>query len=146
MPWAVAVQAIVAVNLVRQLRGALDKLAELAAAEDPSLLAEGKTRAEIPRPIGLEVSLGRRSDTAARLSPVFADAATRAPIPEPAPEREPEPLPPLESAHSDLMAMLRHTEAGLAAAGLDLDAVSFELDEDQVRTRDARMAARARPG
>ena len=122
--WAVAMQALVAVGLVRQLRSALARLGELAAAEDASAEITGRKRSEIKGPTSLDASF---SGVRAR-----ARATTDAPaFEEEAPEKEPK-------AVGGLLELLRSTEEALASAGFDTEAVQFVFDEDQMRTAEAR--------
>ncbi len=58
--WAVVVQTVVAVALVRQLRSALDRLESLAADENAADAAKGKTRASIPKPQSIDVKISKR--------------------------------------------------------------------------------------
>jgi len=129
--WAVAVQAIVAIALVRQLRSALDRLGELAANEDAGDAAEGRTRASIARPTGFDVDFSRRK------------TATKIPAVPESSESDYKPLPPIPEGGDDvqtgqLLALLAETEASLAGQGVDLDNVEFVFDEDMQRTADAR--------
>ncbi len=132
--WAVAVQAIVAINLVRQLRQALDRLEGLAADENPEEQAEGTSRASIQAPQGLDVNFGR-ARRRAKLKP--RDATV-----EPTEEYR---LPPIPDDSEDeqirtgkLLSLLAETESSMAQAGYSLDDVEFVFDDDQQRTADAR--------
>ncbi len=117
-------QALVAVGLVRQLRSALARLGELAAAEDASAEITGRKRSEIKGPTSLDASFAG--------VPARARAATDAPpIEEKAPVEEPK-------AVGGLLELLRSTEEALASAGFDSEAVQFVFDEDQMRTAEAR--------
>jgi CRP-like cAMP-binding protein len=129
--WAVAVQAIVAIALVRQLRSALDRLGELAASEDASAAAEGRTRASIAQPKGFDVDFSRRK-TASRM-PAVPEGA----------EDDYEPLPPIPEGGEDeqtgqLLSLLAETETSLAGQGVDLGDIEFVFDEDQKRVAEAR--------
>ena len=139
--WAVAVQAIVAINLVRQLRSALDRLEVLAAAEDPSLEIEGRKRSEIQAPQSLDVNFGRarrqaklrkmETGTQPAVAPTDADGYTPLPPVPTASEEE-------EMRTRDLLGLLASSESSLAQAGLDLENIEFVFDDDQQRTADAR--------
>ena len=132
--WAVAMQAIVAVNLVQQLRGALDRLSQLASTEDVTEEIQGSKRAD------------RRQ--AKSLSADFSGARGRAR------ERSANPVGIPASGDAvavgtqvGLLEMLRATESALASAGYDADSVEFVLDEDQQRTAgSASGAPRTRGG
>ena len=133
--WAVAMQALVAVGLVRQLRSALARLGELAAAEDVSEEITGKKRSEIKGPQSLNADFGgarqrARDKTGASISTVtededFDDDDGAADHPTP-------------KAVGGLLELLRNTEEALASAGFDANAVEFVFDDDQMRTADAR--------
>lgn len=121
--WAVAMQAIVAVNLVRQLRTALDRLGELAAAEDVTEEISGTKRSDVKTPQRVNASFdGVKARRAGSGGPVADEAS------------------PGERSKSlgGLLEMLRSTEASLASAGFDAEAVEFVFDEDQKRTAEAR--------
>jgi CRP-like cAMP-binding protein len=140
--WAVAVQAIVAINLVRQLRSALDRLEDLAAAEDPSAQIEGRKRSEIKAPQSLDVNFGR-ARRKARMSKM--DTGTQAPVKPSTDSDGYKPLPPVPTASDeeemrtrDLLGLLAVSESSLSSAGLDLENIEFVFDEDQQRTADAR--------
>ncbi len=123
--WAVAMQALVAVGLVRQLRSALDRLGQLAAAEDVSAEITGRKRSEIKGPQGLNASFdgarARARDTSEQAGLIEED--------EPAASR---------GAMGGLLELLRSTEEALASAGFDAEAVEFVFDDDQMRTADSR--------
>jgi CRP-like cAMP-binding protein len=117
--WAVAIQAIVAVNLVQQLRSALDRLSQLAHSEDVDDQITGTKRSAVPQ--------------AKSVSADFSGARGRARDRSVAPQGDA----PAGSQNS-LLEMLRATESALASAGFDADSVEFVLDEDQARTAEAR--------
>jgi CRP/FNR family transcriptional regulator, cyclic AMP receptor protein len=161
-PWAVVVQTVVAVALVRQLRSALDRLAALAADENPEEAAEGKTRASIPKPMSVDF---RRSKKPAAVEQEIADIIEDAEKAPPAAPQDLEPLelpsedellgasddwqalPPVPEMNEDealntqgLLTLLAETESSIAGMGLDLEnSVSFVMDEDQKRTAEARL-------
>jgi CRP-like cAMP-binding protein len=122
--WAVAMQALVAVGLVRQLRSALERLGELAAAEDASAEITGRKRSEIKGPTGLNATFdgARARARAATDAPAFEEE-----------QREEQP-----QAVGGLLELLRSTEKALASAGFDAEAVQFVFDDDQMRTAEAR--------
>lgn len=122
--WAVAMQALVAVGLVRQLRSALDRLGELAAAEDVSAEITGRKRSEIKGPKALNAS--------------FAGARARARETNEAPELSAEDEPVRQGSMGGLLELLRSTEEALASSGFDAEAVEFVFDDDQMRTADSR--------
>ncbi|MCO4772428.1 MAG: cyclic nucleotide-binding domain-containing protein [Deltaproteobacteria bacterium] len=116
--WAVAMQAIVAVNLVQQLRSALDRLGELAAAEDVSEEVSGTKHEDARKATSLKADFsGARKKT--REEGGTLGAAPSGP-------------------RAGLLEMLRATESALASAGFNTDNVEFVLDEDQLRTAEAR--------
>jgi CRP-like cAMP-binding protein len=138
--WAVAVQAIVAIDLVRQLRSALQRLEDLAGEEDPSLQIEGRKRSKIQAPQSLDVDFGRvrrhatlkKMDAGGAAPKADADGYT--------------PLPPVPTGSDDegmrtkdLLSLLASSESSLARAGMNLDAIEFVFDDDQQRTADARL-------
>lgn len=140
--WAVAVQAIVAINLVRQLRSALDRLEGLAGEEDPTAQIEGRKRSEIQKPQSLDVNFGR-ARRKARLDKM--DTGGHAPAKPKADADGYTPLPPVPTAsdeevmrQKDLLGLLASSESSLAQAGFDLNNVEFVFDEDMQRTADAR--------
>ena len=133
--WASRLQIAVAVDLVRQLRSALSRLSDLATAEDPSLAAEGRTKASIPQAQSLDVALSPRQRPVA--APSGPTGATRYTEPEPV-ESGFAPRP--SGGMGDLLQMLQETEASLASSGMSLEAVEFVYDEDQRRTGEARAA------
>lgn len=129
--WSVALQAIVAVSLVRQLRSALERLAALAADENSGEAAQGRTRASIPQPRGIEMKRKQRRKTDPGID-VRAQEEWDA-LPE---------IPDDDTAMSQrgLLSLLAETESSLAGMGYDLENVDFVFDEDQKRTADARKA------
>jgi CRP-like cAMP-binding protein len=139
-PWAVRIQQNLAVDLVRQLRSALDKVSELARLEDPSLLAEGKTRDQIPRAQSLEAVAAVRPGGASAPSLPLAAVVDRGPSQEPVRALPATAKPMKTGAMDDLLRMLQETEAELAGSGFDPGAVEFVMDEDQRRTADARRS------
>ncbi len=130
-PWAVVLQATIAVDLVRQLRSALARLSALAADENPEEAASGRKRSDIVQPQALDVTPQKRPAPAA-----------------PPPGKEPgegeegwHPLPEIpEDDHTNMSqrGLLAETESSLAGMGFDLENVDFVFDEDQQRTADAR--------
>lgn len=127
--WAVAMQALVAVGLVRQLRTALARLGELAAAEDVSQEITGKKRSEIQQAKRLDASF----DGARVRAREKANKAIETISEDPAEDLHPTP-----KAVGGLLELLRSTEEALASAGFDAEAVEFVFDEDQMRTAEAR--------
>lgn len=139
--WAVAVQAIVAINLVRQLRSALDRLEDLAAAENPSAEIEGRKRSDIQAPQSLDVNFGR-ARRQAKLRKL--ETGSQPPV-QTTDEDGYRPLPPVPTGSEEqemrtqsLLGLLASSEASLAQQGLDLQNIEFVFDEDQQRTADAR--------
>ncbi len=136
--WAVALQAIVAVSLVRQLRTALDRLAALAADEDMKEAAvEGRTRDTIVQPQSVDVTFKSKPKPAPAPPPKAAAPA----------EDSYQPLPPIPDddtamSQNGLLSLLAETESSLASVGVELDAIEFVMDEDQRRTADARGLGR----
>jgi hypothetical protein len=132
-------QSIVAVDLVRQLRSALGRLSELAAAEDPKVVIEGKKRSAIQAPRGLDASFdGARARARERAAGGAVDVTETAPHP-PAPAPGPASTgSEADDAIGGLLELLRGTESSLAAAGFDAEAVEFVFDDDQRRVAEAR--------
>lgn len=125
--WAVAIQAIVAVNLVQQLRSALDRLGELASSEDVAAEITGTKRADARKAVSLNADFSgarkkarQAADSAGVGSFGFSDDE------------------PIATPAAGLLEMLRATEASLASAGFDTDNVEFVFDEDMIRTAEAR--------
>ncbi len=143
LPWAVAIQRLVATHLVRQLRSALDRLEDLALSEHPEDAALGRTKDSIQQPQALDVDLSaarrRKKQKAADESIKWAkgdqgDGTEAKPLnlpPVPGPELDPE---------TTLLSLLAATEASLANAGVETDGVKWVMDEDQRRTVEARLA------
>jgi CRP-like cAMP-binding protein len=144
--WAVALQAIVAVSLVRQLRGALSRLATLAADESAAEAAvEGRTRDTIVQPQSVDVSFKKAKRTGA--DPPSSPGArgtkdtdgddwqTLPPFPD---EGDSE----AGMSQRGLLALLAETESSLASLGFDLDGVDFVYDEDQKRSAEAQRQGR----
>lgn len=125
--WAVALQAIVAVNLVQQLRSALDRLGELASAEDVAAEITGTKRADARKAVSLNADFSGARKKARQASDATSaggfDFSDDEPIAAPA---------------AGLLEMLRATEASLASAGFDTSNVEFVFDEDMIRTAEAR--------
>lgn len=120
--WAVLVQRLVCVNVIRQLRSALARLGDLAGAEHPELFTGTLS------PSGGEIGGGSGR---AEASPVLEDEPS-----------ESHPIPPLPAPHltshdatttGRLLTLLAETEASLANDGVDLDQVQFVVDEDAHR-------------
>jgi CRP-like cAMP-binding protein len=132
-PWAVAVQAIVAVNLVRQLRSALGRLSELAAAENASTAATGRTRDQIVRPKSVEADF---SKLAAKHAAKSAAARAQAEIAAELADYDAADM----VTNQGLMNLLRDTETGLSGTTSALDEVEFLIDEDARRTAAARAS------
>lgn len=128
--WAVVLQATVAVDLVRQLRSALERLAALAADENPEEAASGRKRSDIVQPQGVDVDVKKRPPAAART--VVEEEEGWHPLPE-IPEDDA-----TNMSQRGLLALLAETESSLAGMGFDLDSVDFVQDEDQKRTAEAR--------
>ncbi|MCP4868475.1 MAG: cyclic nucleotide-binding domain-containing protein [Proteobacteria bacterium] len=143
--WAVALQAIVAVSLVRQLRSALSRLSELAADEDAAEAAvEGRRRDTIVKPVSVDVAFKKKAKAA---------PAPAAPPPAAGEEKDSsfDALPPVPEHSADdeaamsqkgLLSLLAETESSLANLGFDLEGVDFVYDEDQKRQADARGQGR----
>lgn len=136
--WAVAVQAIVAINLVRQLRQALDRLEGLAAEENPEEQVQGTSRSTIQAPQGLDVNFGRarrraklKSTTGVTETAQTSDEYALPPIDDD-PEAE-------QIRTGKLLSLLAETESSMAQAGYNLDEIEFVFDDDQQRTADARQ-------
>ena len=110
--WAVAIQAIVAVNLVQQLRSALSRLGDLAGAEDITAEITGTKHADARKAVSLDADFSGARKMARQGAVAAPDAA--------------------------LLEMLRATEASLASAGFDTNDVEFVFDEDMIRTAEAR--------
>lgn len=122
--WAVAMQAIVAVNLVQQLRSALDRLSELANAEDAQAEISGTKRADARKATSVSATFsGARSRAKGAAA---SDGSTSGGFTPEAPTT------------NGLLDMLRATESALASAGFDTENVEFVLDDDQLRTGEAR--------
>lgn len=167
-PWAVVVQTVVAVALVRQLRSALDRLESLAADENAAEAATGRTRASIPKPQSVDVKISKRpppsmeevaaAPTRQATTPSATPLEETMPAPEPeplldldlgaapaTPEEEWEGLPPIPDeddtmSTQGLLCLLAETESSIAGIGLDLDAsLQFVQDEDMRRTTEARQ-------
>ena len=152
-PWAVVVQTVVAVALVRQLRSALDRLEALADDENAAEAAQGKTRASIPKPQSVDVKISVRPPPPMKQPAGFVPTATpleeTMPSPEPelgaaaSPEEEWEGLPPIPDDDTmntqGLLCLLAETESSIAGMGLDLDdSIQFVMDEDMKRTAETR--------
>ncbi len=142
--WAVAVQAIVAINLVRQLRSALSRLSELAAAEDASVAVTGRSRDQIvqPKSVSADFSKVRAKQAAAAAEPDapadYSNAAEEL-AEELAEFEDTVGVTPVESLNDQgLLNLLRDTEAALSGFNLALDDVEFVVDEDMRRTAEAR--------
>jgi CRP-like cAMP-binding protein len=146
--WAVAVQAIIAVSLVRQLRSALGRLSELAAAEDASIVVTGRSRDQIVKPKSIEVDFSKvRAKQAAATAENDAMGGYANAAEEVAAElaeyegavTDGEHLEPLSD--QGLLNLLRHTEAGLSGSAFTLEDVEFVMDDDMRRTAEARGTA-----
>ena len=125
--WAVAVQAVVAINLVRQLRTALGRLSELAEATDASEEVTGRSRDQIvqPKSVSVDFSKVRAKQAAAAAEKAALQSEIAAEV----------------AAYDDgagLMNLLRDTEASLAGQGYGLEDVRFVQDEDMRRNAEAR--------
>ncbi|GEM_PF-2041631 len=142
--WAVAVQAIVAINLVRQLRSALSRLSELAAAEDASVAVTGRSRDEIIQPKSLDADFSKvRARQAAEAAEAAAPAVevdhsnaaeeVAAELAEYEGQVGAQPM-----GDQGLLNLLRDTEAALSGTNFALDDVEFVMDEDMKRTAQAR--------
>ena len=134
--WAVAVQALVAVGLVKQLRSALERLGELARAEDASAEITGRKRSEIQEAKSLNASfdgLRAKGTGSAPVTSPTASVGAVATIDEEAIDEAPN-----EGSVGGLLELLRTTEEALASSGFDANAVEFVFDEDQMRTAEAR--------
>ena len=161
-PWAVVVQTVVAVALVRQLRSALDRLESLAADENAADAAQGRTRASIPKPQGVEVKISKRPPPPLEEKPLVATMPVATPLEDTMPAPTPEPeldlglaaaasgeewegLPPIPDeddtmSTQGLLCLLAETESSIAGIGLDLDdSLQFVQDEDMRRTAEARQ-------
>lgn len=123
--WAVAMQAVVAVNLVQQLRGALERLSGLANAEDVAEEISGTKRKDRRKATSLsaDFSAARSRARDKNVDAVEAD--------------EEEVEPPSREAERQLLEMLGATESALASAGYDASLVEFVLNEDQIRRSEA---------
>jgi CRP-like cAMP-binding protein len=162
-PWAVIVQTVVAVALVRQLRSALDRLESLAADENAADAAKGKTRASIPKPQGLDVKISKRPPPPLEEKPAATTIPSATPLEQTMPAPNPDPeldlglgavadgeeewkgLPPIPDeddtmSTQGLLCLLAETESSIAGIGLDLDdSLQFVQDEDMRRTSEARQ-------
>jgi CRP-like cAMP-binding protein len=144
--WAVAVQAIVAINLVRQLRSALARLSDLAGAEDASMAVTGRTRDQIvqPKSVTADFSKVRAKQAAAAAAAEAVEEADYANAAEEVAAELAEDedgtgsggIAPMD--HQGLMNLLRDTEASLSGQSFSLDDVEFVMDEDMRRTSQAR--------
>jgi len=135
--WAVAVQALVAVGLVKQLRTALERLGELARAEDASAEITGRKRSEIQQAKSLNASFdglrAKGTGSAPAVTSPTASVGAVSTIDEEAIDEAPN-----EGSVGGLLELLRSTEEALASSGFDANAVEFVFDEDQMRTAEAR--------
>lgn len=140
--WAVALQANVAVSLVRQLRGALNRLSELAADEDAAAAAvEGRTRDTIVKPQSVDVAFKKKpkappAPKVAKAAKSEDDFVELPPVPDAGPDDE------AGMSQRGLLTLLAETESSLANLGFDLEGVDFVYDEDQKRQADARGQGR----
>ncbi len=125
--WAVAIQAIVAVNLVQQLRSALNRLGELASAEDITAEVTGTKRADARKAVSLNADFSDARKKARQAADAADDGGFDFSDDEP-----------ITAPAAGLFEMLRATEASLASAGFDADNVEFVFDEDMLRTAEAR--------
>jgi CRP-like cAMP-binding protein len=110
--WAIVLQKLICVNVVRQLRSALDHLGGLASAEHPELFEQS-----LPEPVAVGTEVVSQATESDDL-PVL-------------------PAPPLESHDASttgrLLTLLAETEASLATDGIDLGSVQFVADSDSTR-------------
>ncbi|MEE2829898.1 MAG: cyclic nucleotide-binding domain-containing protein [Myxococcota bacterium] len=114
--WAVVLEKLVCINVIRQLRSALERLAELASSEHPELFVDGvKPPAATPRAEGEQLPAQGSEGTvlsqleAPRLEQHDVDTTGR------------------------LLTLLAETEAELGQEGLDLNQVQFVNDDDSRR-------------
>ena len=124
--WAVAMQAIIAVNLVKQLRSALSRLGALAESADPRSQITGTRHRDAKRPIALNPSFSGVKARAKNREELAREAEARdeAIADEVAGET-------VTSVPSDapLLELLRATESSLASAGWDTDNVEYVIDD-----------------
>ncbi len=123
--WAIAMQAIIAVNLVKQLRTALSRLGELAESVDPRSQVTGTRRRDAKRPIALNPSFSRVK-ARAKIREERARAAEAA---DEAMPDQPDEVVSAVPSDAPLLELLRATESSLASAGWDTDNIEFVIDD-----------------
>lgn len=134
--WATGLQTLIASHLVRQLRGALNRLQNLAGQEDASSEAEGRKRSDIVQPKGLDVDFSApRGSRTERLKTASTrdDSGPPGDTSTPASEHDDwVPLPPVaDSTREELYELLQATEAGLGGStDFELETVRVVVDED----------------
>jgi CRP-like cAMP-binding protein len=136
-PWATGLQTLIASHLVRQLRGALNRLEILAGQEDASSEAEGRKRSEIVKPKGIDVDFsGPRGKRPTRPGTTAGEnkGNTTKDTSEPAGDEHDDwvPLPPVaDTTREELYELLQATEAGLGGTtDFELETVRVVIDED----------------
>jgi len=126
--WAVHLQKLICVNVVGQLRSALERLRKLAAGEQPEVVAPSVRKAASGAAKSIEY-------------PDLPPGSTAYPHEPPRLKSEDVDIdlsaPPLEahdaSTTGRLLSLLAETEASFAGAGVDLGAVEVVVDEDAAR-------------
>lgn len=117
VPWALSFLEVVSINLVRQIRKAMERLAELASVEDHTSALQGVKRTDT----GSNAVYINMTD----YKPKYNDAQPQ-PAAAAAPQQEGGDTSP------DLLKLLQQTDRSFSAHGTNLDDVHF-VDEDEMK-------------